>query len=130
MGASKTKARPSAPVAGPSKLKQPEPKGPVKAELPKETTNAAIDKEKERPKPTGKLTFFSKPKEPAAKPIKTEDTESKKKLFFSRPAAPAKAAPEPPAPKVKETVKPASKEKESTKELPQTKIDKPEPAVS
>ncbi len=130
MAASKTKARPSAPIAGPSKLKQPEPKVPVKVEPPKETTNAATDKGKEKPKPTGKLSFFSKPKEPATKSVKTEDIDSKKKLFFSRPAAPAKAAPEPPAPKVKEAVKPASKEKESTKEHPQTKIDKPEPAVS
>ncbi|KJA27964.1 hypothetical protein HYPSUDRAFT_197528 [Hypholoma sublateritium FD-334 SS-4] len=129
MGASKIKARPTAPVAGPSKLKMPEPKGgAAKAEPSKETTNAATEKGKEKPKPTGKLSFFSKPKEPVAKPIKTEETDSKKKLFFSRPAAPAKAAPEPPAPKAKEPTKPTSKDLEKAKEPPKAKVDEPEPA--
>lgn len=131
MGASKIKARPVAPVAGPSKLKMPEPKGAAsKVEPAKETTTLTTDKSKEKPKPTGKLSFFSKPKEPVAKPIKAEETDPKKKLFFSRPAAPAKAAPEPPAAKAKEATKPASKDVEKAKEPPKVKIDKSEPAVS
>lgn len=89
MGASKKKSQP---VAGPSKLKIPEPKAAVKTENKEATTNAAADKGKEKPKVTGKLQFFSKPKEPV-KAIKKEEpvADTKKKMFFSKPAPAAKA---------------------------------------
>ncbi|KAF8966316.1 DNA polymerase subunit Cdc27 [Flammula alnicola] len=96
VGASKKKAQPPAPVAGPSKLKPavPESKPVAKAEG-KEASSAAADKAKEKPKATGKLEFFSKPKETAAIKIKKEESAvDKKKLFFSKPAAkaPSRAA--------------------------------------
>jgi DNA polymerase delta subunit 3 len=89
MGASKKKSQA---VAGPSKLKMPEPKPAGKTETKEATTNAGADKGKEKPKATGKLQFFSKPKEPV-KAIKKEEpaADTKKKIFFSKPAPAAKA---------------------------------------
>ncbi|KAF9482550.1 hypothetical protein BDN70DRAFT_929929 [Pholiota conissans] len=87
MGASKKKILP---IAGPSKLKAPEPKSLAKTESKEATTIAAPDKGKEKPKVTGngKLQFFSKSKEPAkaAKNEETSAVDTRKKMFFSKPA--------------------------------------------
>lgn len=134
MGPSKRKVRPGAPVAGPSKLKMPEPKGAAaKAETKNSTTTMTTDKgkEKEKPKQTGKLQFVSKAKEPMAveKPVKQEETEdSKKKKFFSKPVAPAKVVPEKSIPKAKEVEvapKEEKQEEEPVKEVTKLKFGPP-----
>ena len=70
-----------APVAGPSRLKQP---------LVPETKPSYIDKSKEKPKASGKIEFFrAKPKE--MKEIKKEEPAKKeaKKMFFTKAPSPA-----------------------------------------
>ena len=94
MGVSKKKSQP--PVAGPSKLKpHPAPESKITTDLDDKNKAAIADKPKEKPKPTGKLEFFSKPKA-AVKVVKKEgkeavivkkeepEVDSKKKLFFSK----------------------------------------------
>ena len=105
MGISKKKIQPPASVAGPSKLKpHPAPESKRTADLEAKNKSAVADKPKEKPKPTGKLEFFSKPKA-AVKEVKKEvkeavtvkkeepEVDPKKKLFFSKEPskAPSKA---------------------------------------
>jgi DNA polymerase delta subunit 3 len=112
MGVSKKKIQPPAPVAGPSKLKpHPAPESKMTTDLDSKNKPAVADKPKEKPKPTGKLEFFSKPKA-AVKVVKKEVKEAvtvkkeeqeidpKKKLFFSKepPKAPSKAPSNAPSP--------------------------------
>lgn len=92
------------------------------------------EKEKtDKPKPTGKLDFFKKAEKTKdtkdagkAKEIKKEPVaDPKKKMFFSNPKPPAKAATKAPSPapsdsSTKEKEKEASKEKE--KEVPASAV--------
>jgi DNA polymerase delta subunit 3 len=73
--------QPVAPVAGPSRLKQP----PVP-----ETKPSVIDQSKEKSKTSGKIEFFkAKPKE--TKGIKKEEPAKKesRKMFFTKAPSPA-----------------------------------------
>lgn len=75
--------QPVAPVAGPSRLKQP----PVPVP---ETKSSGIDKPKEKSKASGKIEFFkAKPKE--TKETKKEEPVKKeaKKMFFTKAPSPA-----------------------------------------
>jgi len=104
--------QPPAPVAGPSKLKpHPPPESKITTELDAKNKPTIADRPKEKPKQTGKLEFFSKPKA-AVNVVKKEanevvavkkeglEVDPKKRLFFSKepPKAPSKAAS--PAPSV------------------------------
>ncbi|KAF5316136.1 hypothetical protein D9619_006455 [Psilocybe cf. subviscida] len=120
-GASKKRAQPAAPIAGPSKLKAPADAKPEAKQPEKAAADKGKEKEKgeEKPKQTGKLNFFSKPAE--SKTIKKEDSavDLKKKMFFGKtvpkkdtaaPAAEVKAASSKPAVKA-ESPAPAAEKK-------------------
>jgi hypothetical protein len=96
------------------------------------------EKEKDKPKQTGKLNFFSKPVE-SKTVIKKEEpaADSKKKLFFGKPvpkketvapAVEAKAAPSKPPLKV-ETPAPVQKKKADEPEEPTVKVEEKIPPV-
>ncbi|KIM44644.1 hypothetical protein M413DRAFT_25098 [Hebeloma cylindrosporum] len=118
MSVSKKKLQPPPPVAGPSKLKPH--LAPESTDLDAKNKPVAVDKPKEKPKPTGKLEFFSKPKaavkvsKKEVREVKKEESEvdSKKKLFFSKEPskAPPKAPSKPPSPAAGVTIAKDDKE--------------------
>ncbi|KAJ3504223.1 hypothetical protein NLJ89_g8047 [Agrocybe chaxingu] len=84
-------------VAGPSKLKKPLlPTKPPSRSEPTAPAPAPAEKPQEKPKPSGKLNFFKKAKEPVVEVKKEESTaDMKKKMFFSKPVTKELAKKEP-----------------------------------
>ena len=111
MGVSRKKNQLPAPVAGPSKLKpHPPPESKITTDLDTKNKPVITDRP-EKPKQTGKLDFFSKPKaavkvakkevnEAAAVKKEEPEVDPKRKLFFSKEPSRAPSKAPSPAPSV------------------------------